>query len=140
MTLLMKAQHEDEFESMAKRMGKWVHRALGANYHRFGPAEAWNPAINLYEDDEQYHIIVDLSGVKPDKIDIRVDEKGVLMLEGVRDMPDVPCPAGSIKMHLMEIDQGPFCRSLDLPDDADIDNIEATYKTGLLWIRVPKKD
>ncbi len=135
----MKAQHENEFESVSRKMNKWVNKVLGVNYHKFCPAEAWTPSINLYEDDVQYLIVADLAGVKGEEIDLNVDEKGMLVLVGNRDMPDIPSPIGSVRLHLMEIDHGHFCRTLDLPEDANVDKIEATYKCGFLWIRVPKK-
>ena len=139
MTLLANAQHEDGTRSTGRRMGRWVNKVLGVNYQQFCPTEAWDPAINLYEDAKQYYVIVDLAGVRAEQIDIRVDEKGMLLLAGKREAPEVPHPAGSIRFHLMEIDHGQFCRTVDLPEDADIDKIDAAYKTGLLWIKVPKK-
>ena len=38
----------------------------------------------------------------------------------------------------MEIDDGRFCRTLDLPDDANIEQIRATYRRGQLLVTVPK--
>jgi HSP20 family molecular chaperone IbpA len=34
----------------------------------------------------------------------------------------------------MEIDEGAFCREIDLPEPIDVDQMEATYAKGYLWI------
>ncbi len=41
--------------------------------------------------------------------------------------------------HLMEIDHGPFLRSVEVPSSVDVEAINAKYRSGLLWILLPKK-
>jgi HSP20 family molecular chaperone IbpA len=43
-----------------------------------------------------------------------------------------------IRIHLMEIDHGSFCREVELPEDVDRERISATYRNGMLWIELPK--
>lgn len=137
MTLLVNAQHED---GLLPRHGKKpAANSIGLHFQRFCPGEAWTPAMNLYQDDEHYHLVMDLAGVRSKDIDVRVDDKGAMVITGSRDTPDVPSPTGAVRLHLMEIDHGRFCRSLDLPDDADLDSVEASYRGGYLWVRVAKK-
>lgn len=137
MTLLTHAHRSNE--STGSRVAKWADRVVGINYQKFCPGEAWVPSMNFYEDSEQYFLVVDLAGVKGQDIDIRVDAKRMMVLAGQRAMPEMPEPCGEVRLHLMEIDHGTFCRTIDLPDDADVDGIKATYRTGFLWVRVPKK-
>jgi len=140
MALIMHAQRDNNSKPAGRRTNKGMERVLVAHYHRFCPQEVWTPSVNLYEDDRQYVVIADLAGVKWDSIDIRVDDKGVLALSGCRSVPEVPVPAGQVKLHLMEIDYGSFCRSLDLPDDAYIQAIpDALYKSGFLYVSIPKR-
>ena len=139
MAIMMHAQRDSSFKSTSRRITRWVDHAF-VNYHKFCPAEAWAPLINIYEDDKLYVVVADLAGVKWDSIEIRVDEKGVMVISGCRNMPETPSPSGRIKLHLMEIDYGAFCRSIDLPEDADIQAIpEALYKAGFLYVSIPKK-
>lgn len=132
------AMYEDKFSSMARNMNKWVDQVLGPTYHKYCPAETWTPSINLYEDDREYWLVVDLAGMKPQEIDVKA-ENGLLTVRGHRPTPGMKTAAGSLKLHHMEIDHGPFCRTLELPRDADLDALEASYKAGLLWVRIPKK-
>ena len=141
MTCLNVAHHDDKTGSSGRRMNRWVQQVMRVGYHRFCPAESWTPAINVYEDDEQYYVVVDLAGVTGDQVDIQVNPRGELMLAGRRDLPE-PCdgPKGNLRLHLMEIDHGEFCRTIELPEDADLDRIEAcTRRSGMLWVSIAKK-
>ena len=42
-----------------------------------------------------------------------------------------------VRIHLMEIDHGGFCREVELPEDVDKDRIAANYRNGMLWIELP---
>jgi HSP20 family molecular chaperone IbpA len=44
-----------------------------------------------------------------------------------------------VRVHLMEIDHGPFARAVELPEDVQRTNIKAVHKNGMLWIELPKK-
>lgn len=120
--------------------------------------DTWTPNVNLYETAESYFVCVDLAGVDKEKIDIEVTDQR-LTLRGSRAMPTPDClevdtssttegstaapsgdsPAKRAKLHLMEIDHGQFTREVELPPDTNRENITATYRSGLLWIEIPKK-
>ena len=74
--------------------------------------------------------------------------KQVWLLRGARLVPTFPeldgqPPPGEshpkLRVHLMEIDHGPFCREVELPADVDRERIGAAHRNGLLWIELPKK-
>lgn len=131
------ATEEENLRAVTK-MSEWVDQVLGGHFHQFCHEKTWEPAINLYEDDANYYVVVDLSGVKADEIDLRADN-GVLILVGRRDTPRPKEIHGVVRMHLMEIDHGQFARTVPLPDDADVDHVEASYKCGQLWTRIRKR-
>ena len=104
--------------------------------------------MNLYENDVSYIVCVDLAGVDKEKMEVVVaDQK--LTLRGARLVPTTPDMNGQhaaagehhpkLRVHVMEIDHGPFCREVELPADVDRDRIEAAHRNGLLWIELPKK-
>ena len=130
---------EENPSSLAEQMSRWLDRVLGPEYHRYSPGDSWRPSVNLYEDDGSFYVVADLAGVRAESIDLRIDT-GQLLLRGQRTSPR-PEAAGAekpLRAHLMEIDHGPFHRSLDLPASADADRIEACYRNGFLWVKVPK--
>ncbi len=141
MVLPVKAMSEDRFSSMARHMGRWVNHVLGQQYHRFSPSDAWTPAVNFTEGRDSYGVVVDLAGVQVDTIDLRI-EAGVMVVSGRREVPESPAGPGPGRVHLMEIDHGRFSRTIDLPEDVDVDaaaNQSASYNNGFLYIQLPRK-
>ena len=118
-------------------MTRWVDSVLGQVYQKFCPGDAWSPAVNLYESPSAYVAVVDLAGVDPSELQLYVEE-GVLTLSGSRSTPQLP-QEQRYMVHLMEIDHGSFCRRVQLPGDVVVDAIEATYRSGLLVVTVPRK-
>lgn len=132
------------FGHLAREMSRMLERMNKSSFG-FVPSDAFQPAVNLYETDAAYLVCVDLSGVDKESVDLHVIDNR-LALRGRREVPpcpenlqtssDVPCRA---KIHLMEIDHGPFARDVELPSDVHHERISASYRNGLLWIEIPKK-
>ena len=113
-------------------------------FYSFFPHQTWTPSVNLYETDHAYLICVDLAGVEKAKIDIEVVEQRVT-LKGNRSVPacEQTEPAtgkARTRLHLMEIDHGPFAREVELPQNVERDKITAKYIDGMLWIELPKSN
>ncbi len=126
----------DQF-SMAERFRLVTEHTLVSGYPKYCPGESWTPALNLYEDDRNYYIVADLSGVGSQAIDLECEE-GKLVICGHRPTPPPPETHGGLKLHHMEINHGRFRRILELPPDVNADGIEAVYRTGQLLITLPK--
>ncbi len=95
---------------------------------------AFVPIVNTREGEFAYHIDVDLPGVK--KEDIKVDlNKSVLTISGERKTKDEVKQEDYYKI---ETYFGKFSRSFTLPDNADIENIEAKSDNGVLEVIIPK--
>lgn len=112
-------------------------------FFEYCPVESWRPAVNLYESKDSYFVCVDLAGMDRDAIDVSL-KNNVLVISGTRDHPRPGCaicaPTSELSIHLMEIDQGPFCRSVEIPSEVDLESIRANYSnTGYLWIELPKQ-
>src|SRR5688572_2244453 len=134
---------EPSFGNVQRQMQRMMEQ-MQKGFFNFCPSETWTPNVNLYENDTTYMVCVDLAGVDKERIDVTVID-GKLMLRGTRDVPthpDAP-PADDhghrLKVHVMEIDHGQFCREVELPQDVAHEGIEASHKNGLLWIELPKK-
>ena len=98
-------------------------------------ATFWMPAADIYENDREVMIFVDMAGVDPDQVKISVENRGIV-ITGERPSP---CPGGVMRIHQMEIDAGVFRRRIPLPVSVDFDNIRCTYKNGFLQMVLPKK-
>ena len=128
---------EDQYSAVTGEMKRLMEQVLGPGYRQFAAGESWSPAVNVYEDAVAYHVVVDLAGVCPEEIQLQVEGR-TLMLTGERHTPRPPEDQGVECMHLMEIDHGTFCRTVDVPASVHVDQINATYRSGLLWVCLPK--
>ena len=130
-------RREDGSEPRHEHLGDWIDQLLGTNYHKYRPADMWKPAINLYEAETHYCLVVELAGVDASDIDFVV-EGGMMIISGQRATPEPAEICGAIRLRLMEIEHGRFCREVQLPDDVELDGIKACYRSGYLWIRLPR--
>jgi len=94
----------------------------------------FTPSVNTREGEYAYHVEVDLPGVK--KEDINVDLKDdVLTISGERKTKSEISEKDYYKK---ECSYGKFHRSFTLPEDTDIENIEANSEDGVLEVVIPK--
>ncbi|SRR5690606_38800544 len=92
------------------------------------------PSVDIGEDDTSYLITADVPGMKPEDLDIQV-ENNVLTLRGERKYENKTERQG---YHRVERQYGSFQRSFTLPEGVDADKIEASVENGTLTLRVPK--
>ena len=126
--------NEDILTDQLRQFGRTAPRAANTGFFRFCPPDTWQPATNLYETEDRYVVCMDLAGVKRAEIDVEV-RHGLLVISGRRESPR---PQSRSKVHLMEIDHGNFCRTIDIPSSVCVDKIQARYVDGYLWIELPK--
>lgn len=128
----------DEFSSLIRQMNQVMDNMMGRQYFGFSPTDAFRPPVNLYETDHAFLVCVDLAGMYLKDIDVQVD-KNQLVIRGTRTSPIPPGGARAVAVHLMEIDHGSFCRTVEIPASVVEKQITAEYSDGLLWITLPKK-
>ena len=98
--------------------------------------QAWVPAVDIYETDTHEVVIkAELPDVKKEDIGISV-ENNVLTLTGERK------PEQSKREQFQRIERrfGSFSRSFTLPTSVDAGQIAASYKDGVLTIRLPRRE
>ena len=108
-------------------------------FFQFRRTDTWQPAINIYEIQTSYIICVDLAGLEESQVAVECVEQQRVVIAGRRDKPRPERHEGSLSVHLMEIDEGPFRREIELPHPVVTDEVEAEYRKGYLWIHLPKK-
>lgn len=97
------------------------------------PRRAVAPAVDVFENKDEYFILADLPGAARDKVNVNF-ERGRLTLEAKREFS----PPGQVLAS--EYAPADYQRSFALPQGVDADRIEATLEAGVLRIRVPKSD
>ena len=94
----------------------------------------FRPNINTRETEENYHIEVELPGVKKENVDIKVDGN-VLTISGERNVRE---EVKDEDYHRVESRYGLFSRSFTLPEKVDISKIQAGFENGILEVSIPK--
>jgi HSP20 family protein len=102
-----------------------------------GLSRSWVPAVDVYEtDNHEFVLKAELPEVKREDIAITFDN-GVLTLKGERQ---VELETSGERYHRVERQHGSFTRSFTLPATVDAARIQASYKDGVLTIRVPQRE
>lgn len=98
-------------------------------------ATAWAPAVNVYEDAEQYVVEAEVPGFTLEQIEVLV-EGDELTLAGTRE---IPAPAGGT-VHRRERPAGEFRRGFTLPVAIAADRVQASLRDGVLQVTLPKAE
>jgi HSP20 family protein len=96
----------------------------------------WHPAVDVLESKDSYLIRAELPGMKKEDIKIEVKDE-TLVLSGERKSEK---PAEGVEYRHVERVAAEFWRTFSLPETVKQDGIEASYKDGVIEIRVPKTE
>lgn len=119
-----------EFGDLFDRLFEVSPIAQGRNGSPGGP---WMPPASVWEDDQRFHVQIDLPGVATDSLEVTMDEKH-LSVRASRSFDD----EGRKYLH-HERRGGEVTRALRLPETIDRDSIEADYQDGVLHVTVAKR-
>lgn len=93
------------------------------------------PALNVGGTPQAVHVYAFAPGLDPASMEVCI-EKGVLTIAGER--PAEPVPENATR-HIDERYAGRFRRVVSLPDDIDASQVGATYRDGVLHVRIQRK-
>jgi HSP20 family protein len=94
------------------------------------------PPINVFDSGEGTVIVTEVPGLDPAQIEL-ASQARTLTIKGERKPRDAEKAAG---FHRRECSFGAFSRSIQLPEDLDLQKANAKYENGLLVIRVPRAE
>ena len=139
MSLLRRETNWDPFQElrqMSERLNRMFEGSsnLAKREEQTLAAFDWAPSVNISETDKSYLVKAELPGVNKDDIKVTHDN-GMLTVQGERryDKRD-----DNEKTHRIETAYGKFYRSFRMPDDADLERVEAVHREGMLNVTIPK--
>ena len=121
-----------EFPIMNDRLGNF----LGRTWDNPLSTTAWNPSVDIFENDNEVIIKAELPGMNSKDIEVKL-ENNVLMLKGERRFEK---ETKEENYHRIEREYGTFSRSFALPAAVNSDKVTAEYKDGILKVTLPKKE
>ena len=93
------------------------------------------PAVDVVETDNAYGLTADLPGIDEKNIEVKLTQGG-LTIKGEKQEEK---EEKKKDYYLHERQIGSFERHFALPEGVDTDKIEASFKNGVLTVRLPKK-
>jgi HSP20 family protein len=124
----------EELEQMQQHTGR-ILRSMSLSRMMPMETDGWQPAVDIYEAENQIYVYAELAGVVSDSLQVTMDGQQ-LRIRGVRQLP----PHQSIAcIHQLEIELGGFQRTLTLPSAVEVAGVESIYTNGLLVVTLPKQ-
>ncbi len=125
----------DDLASLRESMDKLFEEFTTRRPRAATPA-VWPPAVEVFETDGDVVVRAELPGIDPKNVDIQVhDDTLTIKGEAKADHEDK-----GRNYYVRELRYGSFVRSLALPSGAQGELAKASYKNGILEIRVPKSE
>jgi len=101
-----------------------------------GSLTTWAPAVDIYETEHELVVKADIPDIKPDELDIRV-ENNILTIRGERKFEKKVKDDNYLRV---ERSYGSFSRSFSLANTVNAEAIKADYKNGVLTLSIPKRE
>ena len=124
-----------EWGLFPRRMGRLMDELL-RDWRMPARGQGVMPAMDVAENDSHYTISVELPGVAKDDVHVELGE-GMVTVRGEKRSEH---EEKKDQRRYAERSYGVFSRSFRLPADADADRIDASFKDGVLSLKVPKTE
>ena len=118
------------FDSMVESQFPDIVKSVGVKPYQ-GSAY---PKVNVYEYDDKVGIVAEIPGLNKKQLNVEVED-GVLTISGDKHSTFEEDGAKVIRR---ELKQSSFKRSFELGEQLDGDNIDASFKDGVLSVSIPK--
>lgn len=96
----------------------------------------WSPSSDITEDEKEYLIKMDIPGMEKGDIKVQYHD-GRVTISGERNEEEKEEKKDFVRQ---ERYYGSFYRSFTLPEKIKEDNIQATFKNGVLKLTIPKTE
>jgi HSP20 family protein len=96
----------------------------------------WSPSVDIIEHDDAFIVEAELPGMSKDDVKTSI-EGNILTIKGEKKQEQAK---EGKNYHRTERVYGSFMRSFTLPTSVRTDKIEASYKNGILTVRIPKAE
>src|SRR6185369_16147722 len=124
-----------------------LHRDIDRMFDNVFPGVGWGrlmdvedsllrPNVDVSSTDKEYNITVEVPGIDEKDVKLELTNDGQLIIRGEKKQEK---EQKDKNYHRVERSYGSFQRTLSLPEDANRDAIEASFKNGLLTITCPRK-
>jgi HSP20 family protein len=95
------------------------------------------PSVDVYETDDEYVFEFELPGFKKDDVKVKVEDNVLTVSSEVKE--EKKEDKGK-NYHIVERRYGSFKKQFSLPEDCEVEKIDAKFENGVLELKVQKKE
>jgi HSP20 family protein len=133
MATLVRWEPFREIAAFQNEMSRFMNGLLEGNGRT---NQAWVPALDVWETDNEIVYALDLPGVAEEKISVELDE-GALTVSAERERTQ---EQSEERFYRFERRHGAFSRTFSVPQGVSEADISADYKEGVLEVHVKKPE
>jgi HSP20 family protein len=100
------------------------------------PAAAWEPAVEMFETGDEVVVRAEMPNVDPANVDVTVTNEAITIKGTVRQEEEKK----DRSYYRRELRYGAYVRTLPLPAEVKGNESKATYKDGVLEVKIPKSE
>lgn len=120
------------FESLARRMNDIFGDLEKGVRFEIGD---FSPRVDIAEDEKNVYLHAELPGIERENVKISVSEDRILTLKGEKNREEKTEGKNYVRV---ERNYGSFTRSFALPENINVENVEAKFDKGVLDLTLPK--
>jgi HSP20 family protein len=130
MKTLVRVNPATEFRAMDEMFDRLFGRAPISSPH------ATHMPIDIYERDGKFVVKAAVPGIDPADLDVQI-ENNILTIRGE---VNAGFEDENTKVYRREVAYGSFARSIRLPDQLKLDDVDAEFNHGFVTISIPKTE
>ena len=121
-------------ETLRQEMERVFDRFFEPRWDEFEAVGAWAPKLDFSETKDAFVVKAEVPGVEQKDISVSIQDQ-MLTVKGEKHKEK---EEKDEKYHRVERSWGAFTRTLALPMGVETEKVSATFKDGLLTIKLPK--
>ncbi len=122
------------FESFSRRMNEMFGELEKGVRFEIGD---FSPRVDIAEDEKNVYLHAELPGIERENVKISISEDRVLMLKGEKRREEKVENKNYVRV---ERNYGSFTRSFALPDNINVEKVDAKFENGVLNMTLPKNE
>jgi len=122
------------FEKVAQRMQDVMSDMEKGLYIEYG--NSFTPRVDILEDSNSIYVQIEIAGLSKDDVKISVNEDRIMNITGTKK----PKEEGDKKFISLRTERifGTFTRTFFLPENIDLEKVDAKFENGVLEIKLNK--
>lgn len=121
-------------EALRQEMDRVFDRFFEPRWDEFEAVGAWAPKLDVSETKEAFVVKAEIPGVEQKDLSVQLQDQ-MLTIKGEKHKEK---EEKDEKYHRVERSWGAFTRTIALPAGVDTEKVNATFKDGVLTVKLPK--